>query len=142
DLDEEKGVQEAALALIRTGLVRSAHDVADGGLVVALAESALFGGLGAEITLHPPEGMRRDALLFGEAQSRIVLTVAPEDAEAAERFVRGHAAQLTRIGTVGGDALRVAVDGAMRLHAPVDALAALYHAAIPSAMGEAVSGVA
>src|SRR5690606_5251001 len=82
DLDEEKAVQSAALALIREGLVRSAHDVADGGLAVCLAESAIFGGLGAEISLHRPDAMRTDALLFGEAQSRIVLTV---DSEAVER---------------------------------------------------------
>jgi phosphoribosylformylglycinamidine synthase len=142
DLAEERGVQEAALALIRAGLVRSAHDVSDGGLAVALAESALYGGLGAEVSLHPPEGMRRDALLFGEAQSRIVLTVAPEDAEAAERLVRDHAAQLTRVGTVRGDTLCIAVEGTMVLNEPVDALAEIYETAIPEAMGEAISGVA
>jgi phosphoribosylformylglycinamidine synthase len=136
DLAEEQAVQAAALALIRAGLVRSAHDVSDGGLAVALAESALYAGLGAEVTLHAPDGMRLDALLFGEAQSRIVLTVPPEHAAEAERLVRSQAAGLTRIGTVGGGALRVAVDGAMVMNEPVEALAEPYHAAIPAAMGE------
>ncbi|HYG67321.1 MAG TPA: AIR synthase related protein, partial [Anaeromyxobacteraceae bacterium] len=145
ELGEEKAVQEAALALIRAGLVRSAHDVADGGLAVCLAESALYGRLGAEVTLRTPEGetpMRLDALLFGEAQSRIVLSVRPEAAEAAERLARHHAVAFTRVGGVGGDALRIAVDGTMVVNEPVAALAEAYETAIPAAMGERVNGTA
>ncbi|MEZ4701881.1 MAG: phosphoribosylformylglycinamidine synthase subunit PurL, partial [Rhodothermales bacterium] len=82
DLDEEKAVQKAMLAMIRAGLVESAHDVSDGGLAVCLAESTLHAaGLGADIDLQTEDGIRIDALLFGEAQSRIVLTAHAADEE-------------------------------------------------------------
>ncbi|NNF57505.1 MAG: phosphoribosylformylglycinamidine synthase subunit PurL [Rhodothermaceae bacterium] len=142
NLAEEQAVHTAALALIRAGLVQSAHDVADGGLAVCLAESALHGDVGAEVSLHAPEGMRRDALLFGEAQSRIVLTVEDDEAERAVALAAEQGAQATRIGTVGGDALRIAADGAMVLNEAVEALAKPYRTAIPEAMGEAVRGLA
>jgi phosphoribosylformylglycinamidine synthase len=70
---------------IAKGLVRSAHDVSDGGLAVALAESAFAGGLGAEVSLDavPQAGVfRDDYLLFSESQSRLVLTVREKDLEA------------------------------------------------------------
>ena len=62
-------------------LVASCHDCSDGGLGVALAETAFAGGLGLEIDLGavPAEGItRNDALLFSESQSRFVVTVSPE----------------------------------------------------------------
>ena len=63
DLGEEKAVQAAVLAAIRAGRVRSAHDVADGGLAVSLAESAVWSGLGADVDL-PATDARLDAVLF------------------------------------------------------------------------------
>ena len=75
---------------IRKGLVRSAHDVSDGGIGVALAESAFAGGLGAEIDLAsvPQAGVfRDDYLLFSESQSRFVITVKEEHADAVAQAV-------------------------------------------------------
>src|SRR5690606_30271547 len=78
DLDTERALQSALLEAIRAGLVRSAHDCADGGLAVALAESAIGGeerfGIEVELGDELPEA----ALLFGEAQSRVVVSAAPE----------------------------------------------------------------
>lgn len=136
DLEEEKTVQTACLALIRAGLVASAHDVSDGGLAVCLAESCVFGGTGAEVALERDAGVRLDALLFGEAQSRIVLSVAPGDAARAEALAREHGAQLTRLGTVGGDRLRIAAGGEAVVDAAVEALAEPYDTALPRALGE------
>jgi phosphoribosylformylglycinamidine synthase len=87
DLKTEKEVQQCVLTLIRAGLVHSAHDCSDGGLAVALAECCVSNPaqpLGAVVRLHA-DGLRRDALLFGESQSRVVLTVAPADAGEALR---------------------------------------------------------
>ena len=76
DLEVEKGVQRVCLNAISEGLVRSAHDVGEGGLAVALAEcciSAPGPGLGAVIELEG--AIRPDALLFGESQSRIIVSL-------------------------------------------------------------------
>ncbi len=133
DLKEEVAMQRAVLAAIRAGGVRSAHDVSDGGLAVCLAESCIHGGLGADVRLPEPHA-RLDAVLFGEAQSRVVLSVAPERLEALEALVAQNGAQATRIGTVGGEALRLAVGEALVVSVPVEALAAPFFGAIPDAM--------
>jgi phosphoribosylformylglycinamidine synthase len=76
NLEEEFSVQQTVLKLIRLGLVKSAHDVSDGGLFVALAEAGMHRQLGFDISTD--ENIRKDAFLFGEAQSRVVVTVAPD----------------------------------------------------------------
>ncbi|KPK86321.1 MAG: phosphoribosylformylglycinamidine synthase [Bacteroides sp. SM23_62_1] len=73
DIDMEYQVQEVVKGLIRNHLIRSAHDVSDGGLFVTLVESSIPFNLGFDIT--SPAEIRRDAFLFGEAQSRIVVSV-------------------------------------------------------------------
>ncbi len=73
DLDSEFRIQQALRGLIAEHLVRSAHDVSDGGLFVALAESSMPLDLGFDITC--PAEIRKDAFLFGESQGRIVVSV-------------------------------------------------------------------
>ena len=73
DLDEELQLQASLRQLIAAGLVRSAHDCADGGLFVTLAEKGFTSGFGFDITTDSE--LRPDAFLFGEAQSRVVVTV-------------------------------------------------------------------
>ncbi|WP_420456164.1 phosphoribosylformylglycinamidine synthase subunit PurL [Rubrivirga sp.] len=140
DLDEEKAVQATVLAAIRAGLVTSAHDSADGGLAVALAESGIHGGLGAVLAL-PATDARLDAVLFGEAQSRVVLSVAPEHVAEVEALARDHGARVTALGTVGGDRLTISVGDEEALSVAVEALRQPYETAIPQAMGEAVAAV-
>jgi phosphoribosylformylglycinamidine (FGAM) synthase-like enzyme len=78
-------VQECARRAIRHGHVRAAHDLADGGLAVALAEGCIAGQVGCEVDvpdiLATAVDGRLDALLFGEAASRVILAVAPEAIE-------------------------------------------------------------
>jgi phosphoribosylformylglycinamidine synthase len=106
DLDFEVALQRLVRELIGDGLLRSAHDLAEGGLAVAVAESAFRGGIGARI-----EGgwlaaaLRADTALFGEAQSRIIVSVAPEQAETLERRALGADIPCVRLGTVGGERL-------------------------------------
>jgi len=108
DWAREKAVQAACREGIVARVFRSAHDCAEGGLAVALAECCVGGpegALGAEVSL--PGGLRPDAILFGEAPSRILLSLDPADREKAERIVRDAGAPFAVIGRVGGERLRV-----------------------------------
>ena len=73
DLDEEYRVQQAVYQLISKNYIQSAHDISDGGLFIALLESAMPRGLGFDITTDAE--VRNDAFLFGESQGRIIVTV-------------------------------------------------------------------
>ena len=78
---------------ISRGLVASCHDCSDGGLAVALAETAFAGGLGLNIDLAevPADGItRNDTLLFSESQSRFVITVSAQNQRMFEEIVKGH----------------------------------------------------
>jgi phosphoribosylformylglycinamidine synthase len=135
DLDEEVAVQAAMRMLIQKGLVTSAHDVSEGGLAVTLAESALFSKtLGADIDLSAPDDIRLDALLFGEAQSRIVFTTSADDAEAVAGVLADHAVQTTRLGSVAASRLRIAVNGQPVADVETGELRIQYETAIPSRM--------
>jgi len=86
DLEYEYGVQQLTAGLIKKGYVASAHDVSDGGLFTALVESAMHRDLGFEIATD--DQVRKDAFLFGEGQSRIVVSVSPEQLAAFESTVK------------------------------------------------------
>ena len=108
-LDAENAVQAACRRGIEMGLVRSAHDLSEGGLGIALAESALASpksGFGAEVWLPEQEG-RLDGLLYGEAASRILVSVSPQSVNALQEVVQSCGAELTRIGRVQEDAFVV-----------------------------------
>jgi phosphoribosylformylglycinamidine synthase len=122
DLERERAVQAACLAAIEAGCVRSAHDCAEGGLAVALAECCMTGPtrLGAEVTLGGPG--RADEVLFGEAPSRIVVSVAPADHARFAQIVGEWAVPLAVLGRVGGDALAMTLGDGRRVAVGVDAL--------------------
>mgnify|MGYP001283754407 CR=1 FL=1 len=77
DLQEELQLQQLLQRLIQARLIQSAHDVSEGGLWITLLESAMAGQLGMQVFTDP--AVRRDAFWFGESQSRVVVTVKPED---------------------------------------------------------------
>jgi phosphoribosylformylglycinamidine synthase II len=112
DLDREKKLHAAVLAAIRLGAVHSAHDLAEGGLLIALAECAIGGQhrLGAEIGIDLPHE-RLDALLFGETQSRALLTIARERAGEVFELFRTHDVPAWGIGVVADDDLCVEIQG-------------------------------
>lgn len=142
DMTEEYAVQVFALAMIQSGLIASAHDVSDGGLLVALAECVLFSeDMGADIQLNPESMARLDALLFGEAQSRIVLTAAQSQADQLAALVAEHPeVQLTVLGTVcSNPTLSVAVGGKRVLHCTADVMKTTYFGSIPKHMARQVA---
>lgn len=112
DLALEKRVQEFCLQLIQGGLVASAHDCSEGGLAVAIAESCFTGpdkAFGATIDIDST--IRTDALLFGESQSRIVVSFAQENQAAVNALANRANVDFSVIGTVGGENLAINVSG-------------------------------
>jgi phosphoribosylformylglycinamidine synthase len=106
DTARAKERYQALSGAIAAGLVASCHDCSDGGLGVALAETAFAGGLGMRVDLDrvPAEnGMRDDEIFFSESQSRFVVTVSPDKAAAFEEAVKGTV--FARVGEVTADGL-------------------------------------
>lgn len=100
DLFLESRVQKLCREAIEAGLLRSAHDCSDGGLAVAISECAIGGGLGVELTVEVPE--RWDAALFGETQSRIIVSVRNKDVARLEELAVAADVPTLRLGTVSG----------------------------------------
>lgn len=107
DLDEEYNVQAAIREMIRAGVVQSAHDCADGGLFITLLESGMQHQLGFEIT--SAANVRKDAFLFGEAQSRVIVSCASNNTDAIKAIAEKHGVAFNVLGTVKGNAC--VVDG-------------------------------
>jgi len=105
DLVRAKALNDGISSLIQAALCDTAHDLAEGGLAVAVAEMALSGGRGARVELM--DGFRADALLFGEAASRVVLAVPPEKLGEVRAHLETYALPVQEIGEVSGDALRI-----------------------------------
>lgn len=115
----ERRVQSACREGIRRGLVSSAHDCAEGGLAIALAECCLSGGLGAEVKLDVGEesSTRLDEVLFGEGHSWIIVSVAPEEQKAWEEFLADALADdwILLGGVSDGGGLNIATVGGLPL---------------------------
>jgi phosphoribosylformylglycinamidine synthase len=112
DFEKEKAVQAFTRAAAVEGLLQSAHDLSEGGLGVALAESS-FGPLGermgATVSLECPG--RADTVLFSEGQSRMLVSVAPENIDRLGSLAEKHGVELSRLGVTGGEKLRIQING-------------------------------
>jgi phosphoribosylformylglycinamidine synthase len=127
DLKLERAVQRCCLKAIEKGIIRSAHDISDGGLAVALAECCVGGPekpLGARIELR--EMMRPDALLFGESQSRIVVSVRPKDLNRLREITAKEGVPVEALGEAGGT--RLALQPLFQL--PVEELKSIWSSAL------------
>ncbi len=113
-------VLDALLAM--SPFLASAHDVSDGGLLVALAESAIAGPnpIGATIDLSTHTG-RPDALLFGESPARFVISFAPDQVEHLAALATNYGIAFHEIGTTGGDRLNVTLHGGRSFSTPLNA---------------------
>ncbi len=138
DLSAERSLQQLLVAAARERLLHSAHDCSEGGLAVALSEAAISGGLGATIELSA-QGMRPDALLFGESQSRVVVTVGPERQEDLAHLCQQFGVQFAAIGSVTDEddkQLIIKVDGHVAIAQSVEDLSKTWREAIPCLMSQ------
>jgi phosphoribosylformylglycinamidine synthase len=120
DLEHERLLHDFLARAAERRLLRSAHDVADGGLAVALAESAIAGGVGVDARCDDP---------FGEGEGRVVVSARAEDVAELHELAGG--LPLREIGRVGGDEI---VLGGDRL--PLAEATRIWEAALPAAVGE------
>ncbi|MFT7590319.1 MAG: phosphoribosylformylglycinamidine synthase II [bacterium] len=101
NLEDEYLVQMTVTGCIEKGLLRSCHDISEGGLFISLLESSMNSGLGVDIQTNTQE--RMDAYLFGESQSRIVVSVSETDVEAFEAHIKSDNVHFKKLGTVSGN---------------------------------------
>ncbi len=98
DLEAEYNVHQVLGELAGAGVVESVHDISEGGLFVACLESAMSGNLGFDICTD--KQYRLDAYLFGESQSRVVVSLASDKMPDLESICKKHSVEMLRIGTV------------------------------------------
>jgi phosphoribosylformylglycinamidine synthase subunit PurL len=135
DLEHEKSLAELLVAGVAAGAIASAHDVADGGLAVALAECCFTGParVGARVELL--DSLRPDALVFGESTGRVVAATA--DAKQLFALAAQHGVPARQIGTTGGERLAIGPAGARPwIDESVDSLHAIWSSAIPRRLRE------
>ncbi len=107
DLEEEYAMQDNLKSLIEKGWINSAHDCADGGLFVTLFESSSVNGLGVKIDSN--SDIRKDAYLFGESQSRVVVSIGATSRDDFENYLQSNGQSFEFLGTVEGNS--IVIDG-------------------------------
>jgi phosphoribosylformylglycinamidine synthase len=128
DLAAEKRLISFLLESADASLLASAHDVSDGGLAIALCESAFPGAIGARIALVSG-GVRASAFLFGESTGRALVSFPRGNAEILQGRARSAGVPFSVVGMVTGGSIRMELDGKTLIDAPVDTLRALWSTA-------------
>jgi phosphoribosylformylglycinamidine synthase len=108
NIESEKYLIKAVLELIRNKHINSAHDVADGGIAVAVAEGCLMkrtSPIGCDVIIK--HNVRRDFMLFNESQSRIIISLGKENEEKVKKICEKHTIKYENIGTVGGKSVKI-----------------------------------
>src|SRR5713101_6775878 len=114
DLAREAAVNRLILAAADAGLLRSAHDCSDGGMLVALTECCLLGGLGVRCpALRPESPLRLDAAFFGESPGRFIVSAASRTMPELQTLARRHHVEISLLGMAGGET--VEFEGQLRL---------------------------
>jgi phosphoribosylformylglycinamidine synthase len=126
DLDAEAELQHAMLELARKKLLKSAHDVSDGGFAVTLAESCIAHGYGARVSLPSSEDAPAHALLFSEEPTRVLVSLSPSKVGAVGDICARYGVPFEKIGTVTGQT--VAIEGVCEV--PVEELAESHASAL------------
>jgi phosphoribosylformylglycinamidine synthase II len=141
DLKREAALQALIVKLIRDGCIESAHDCSEGGLAIALAECTFdSGGIGvsADVTeVSAIEGFAANATLFGESASRIVVSVASAHLDAVMTAADEAGVTAREIGRVGGDNIRLSVNGTVAVDIPVSVAETAWATAIERKMQKA-----
>jgi phosphoribosylformylglycinamidine synthase subunit PurL len=135
DLEHERRLIELLVEGVAAGAIESAHDVAEGGLAVALAECCSAGPVQVGARVELVDSLRPDALVFGESTGRVI--AATSDAPRLLALAASHGIKACRVGTTGGDRLRIGPPGVRPwIDEPVEALHAIWQGAIPRRMRE------
>jgi len=133
DMDYEKRVQAAIREIVNGGFAESAHDLSDGGLAVALAESSL-GGIGAAIELTT--ALRPELALFHEGPSRVLVSTAA--AAEVERMAREHKVEALRLGVTMKESLRIENDSMTWIDCPVQKIREVWEHALENQLAARV----
>ena len=133
DIEKEATLQRALVAIIQAGLVESAHDCADGGLAVALVESALPADVGLSVRL-PKQKTALEFLLFAEDASRVVLSCDPIHLPRIQQVAEEYGVFADVLGETGLDRVEIAVDGQSVISASVAELREAYEGALERAL--------
>jgi phosphoribosylformylglycinamidine synthase II len=133
DIEKEATLQRALVAIIRAGLVESAHDCSDGGLAVALVESALPAGVGLNVRL-PNQQVPLEFLLFAEDASRVVLSCDPIHLPRIQQVAEEYGVIADVLGETGSDRVEISVHGQLVISASVQELREAYEGALERAL--------
>jgi phosphoribosylformylglycinamidine synthase len=133
DLEREATLQRALITLIEAEIVESAHDCADGGLIVALVEAALPAGVGANLRLAKRK-LAHEFRLFGEDASRVVLSCDPIHLPRIQEIAEEYGVIADVLGETGSDRVEIAIDGQPAISASIDELRASYEGALEKAL--------
>jgi phosphoribosylformylglycinamidine synthase subunit PurL len=133
DLEKEATLQRALVALIRAGLVESAHDCADGGLAVALVESALPAGVGLTVSLSKSQ-LAKEFALFAEDASRVVISCDPAHLRRIKQVAEEFDISADVLGETGSDQVVITMDGQTVISATVQELREAYEGALEKAL--------
>ncbi|MBD1856598.1 MULTISPECIES: phosphoribosylformylglycinamidine synthase subunit PurL [Leptolyngbya] len=134
DFDLERKVQAVVRSGIRSGLIQSAHDCAEGGIAIALAESCFGNQLGATIDLAATDA-RLDQVLFGEGGARILVSVQADSVAEWEVVLQKEVGDHWRkLGTVGGDSLKISIAQNLVIDARISELFAEWSSAIENGL--------
>jgi phosphoribosylformylglycinamidine synthase len=131
DLDAERRTGDLVRTLIRSGAVTAVHDVSDGGLLVALAEMALAGGIGLALEA-PPGPLPAHAIWFGEDQARYVIAAAPDQVDAVHKAAAVAKVPVRLLGRAGGEAISIADEAPL----PLATLKAAHESWLPRFMAQ------
>ncbi|MBI1869972.1 MAG: phosphoribosylformylglycinamidine synthase subunit PurL [Chlamydiae bacterium] len=109
DIEKEMRLQDFISEAIRKGWVKSAHDCSEGGLAVALSESAIGGGKGISCQWDASQNLRRDEMLFGESPSRVVLSIDRQNQEAISKLASDFDVELSKLGEVKSKGFQISI---------------------------------
>jgi phosphoribosylformylglycinamidine synthase II len=133
DLEKEATLQRALVAAIQAGLIESAHDCSDGGLAVALVESALPDGVGLTVKL-PRQKLALEFLLFGEDASRVVLSCDPASLARIEQIAEDFGVFAELLGETGSERVEITAGDQLVISASIAELRQVYESALERAL--------
>ncbi len=133
DLDLEKRLQDLCLELIDEKLIKSAHDLSEGGLALALSECLAKGNLGAEISVDTD--LREDIYLFSESQSRILVSLDTNNVDKLKELCNRYEIPFTVLGRTIKDKLSIKINGDLVIDVKVEDITDKLRSVLPCIMG-------